>query len=74
MNWKSTLISAGLLTIGYQAGKIVGYVRSAKLAFDTVDQIVPGAKKTIVKMVSDNIIESIFKTKEKEENNDETES
>lgn len=74
MNWKSALIGAGLLTVGYQAGKLVGYVRSAKLAFDAVDQIVPGSKKTIIKMVSDSIIDSIFKTKEKDENNEEIES
>lgn len=59
---KNTLVGAGLLTLGYKAGKVVAYVRSIKIALDMVDEVIPGCKKAVIKKTTDKIIDDVCKS------------
>lgn len=72
MKAKNILLGAALVTVGYQVGKIVGYVQSSKIALDAIESIVPGSKKSIVKRVSDTIIDSIFKSEDDKKEEEES--
>lgn len=72
MKAKNILLGAALVTVGYQVGKIVGYVQSSKIALDAIESIVPGTKKSIVKRVSDTIIDSVFKSEDDKKEEEES--
>ena len=67
MNFKNIACGGGLLLIGFTAGKIVGYVKSARFTLDAFEEIVPGAKKAIAEKTAQRIIDGIFATKENDE-------
>ncbi len=66
MKIKNILIGAGLLIVGYETGKAVGYIKCVNSALDVFNETIPGSKKDIVKKASDRIIDKVFESKEEE--------
>lgn len=63
MKCKYVLVGGALVTIAYNAGKLVAYYKSIKFVLDCADEISPGTKKNFVKGISDAVIDDMFKSK-----------
>lgn len=67
MKVKNILIGASLVTIGYQVGKIVTYVKIGNAVINFADEIMPGFKEKFVRKTTDTVIDNMFKQDEKKE-------
>lgn len=68
MDYKKVAIGAGIAYVSYNAGKLVGAVKSFKIMMDSMEEEFPGAKEYTCKAISDKVITKFFnKTSEIEE-------
>lgn len=62
------LIAGGFVVMAtYNVGKLVGGFKVAKTIADELDEMFPGYKKTVTKLASEKLIDSIFDKTDPEE-------